>query len=99
MLVATLETSRSVIRDARADAESIDECMKREQYWHDLPMDPPTLASIASMVNAGLLDQAKEPRSDYFMAAVDQAKPMRRVLPDACEIGWSCSQSRPDFPL
>lgn len=74
MLVTALETPRLVIRDARAsDAEAFHAYMQREQYWYDLPIDPPTPASIASMASAWLLDQAKEPRTDYFMAATDKA--------------------------
>lgn len=101
MLVTALETPRLVIRDARAsDAESFYEYMRREQYWHDLPMDPPTPVSIASMVDAWLLDQAKEPRTDYVMAAVEKASGtligegivhLRSVRWRQGEIGWGIS--------
>jgi hypothetical protein len=48
--------------------------MQREQYWRDLPIEPPTTDSIAGMVNGCLLDQAKGPRTDYFMAATDSIR-------------------------
>jgi hypothetical protein len=42
MLVTAIETLRLIIRDARAsDAEAFHAYMQREQYWHDLPIDPP----------------------------------------------------------
>ena len=101
MLVTALEAPRLVIRDALAsDAAAFHAYMHREQNWHDLPMDPPTPASIASMVNTWLLDQAKEPRTDYFMAAIDKAS--RTLIGEAIlhvrsigwrqgEIGWGVS--------
>jgi [ribosomal protein S5]-alanine N-acetyltransferase len=104
MLVTALETLRLIIRDARAsDAEAFHAYMQREQYWRDLPIDPPTPASIASMVDTCRLDQAKEPRTDYLMAATDKASGtiigeailhVRSIRWRQGEIGWGVS---PDY--
>jgi|SRR5271166_663011 len=104
MLITSLETPRLVIRDARtSDVAAFLGYMQREQYWRDLPIEPPTTDSITGMVNGCLLDQAKEPRTDYFMAATD--KHSGEVIGEAilhvrstrwrqAEIGWGISSDR-----
>lgn len=101
MPVAALETPHLYIRDPIAsDAEAFHAYMQREPYWRDLPMEPPTPTSVAAMMRGWLQDQAKEPRIDFFMAAVDKAS--GRLVGEAIlhirslrwrqgEIGWGVS--------
>ena len=74
--------------------------MQQEQYWRDVPIEPPTVKSIAAMVDASLSDQAKDPRTDYFMAAVDKFSGniigeailhVRSIHWRQGEIGWGVS--------
>jgi RimJ/RimL family protein N-acetyltransferase len=101
MLLTGLETPRLVIRDVcPSDVGAFYAYMKREQYWQDLPIDPRTVASIKAMVDGCLLDQGKEPRTDFFLAAV--AKSPGDLVGEAIlhvrslrwrqgEIGWGIS--------
>jgi hypothetical protein len=74
MLLTGLETPRLTIRDVLpSDVDAFHGYMKREQYWRDVPLDPPTLESIKAMVDRCLLDQEKEPRTDFFLAAIAKA--------------------------
>jgi ribosomal-protein-alanine N-acetyltransferase len=101
MLITALEMPRLIIRDVRAaDADAFYAYMQREQYWRDVPIEPPTAESIAAMVNASLLDQAKEPRTDYFMAVIDKRSSeligegilhVRSIRWRQGEIGWGVS--------
>ena len=73
MLLAALESPSLLIREVRtSDTDAFFAYMQREQYWRDLPIEPPTVIAIAAMVDACLRDQTKQPRTDYFMAAVDK---------------------------
>jgi ribosomal-protein-alanine N-acetyltransferase len=104
MFITSLETPRLIIRDACAsDAGAFFGYMQREQYWRDLPIEPPTADSITDMVNGCLLDQAKEPRTDYFMAATDKLSGkligeailhVRSIRWRQAEIGWGVSSDR-----
>jgi [ribosomal protein S5]-alanine N-acetyltransferase len=101
MDIVTIQTLNLVIRDARtSDADAFYTYMRREDYWRDLPLDPPTPASISAMLERCLQDQAKEPRTSYFMAATDKAT--GQVIGEAIlyvrssrwrqgEIGWGVS--------
>jgi ribosomal-protein-alanine N-acetyltransferase len=71
--------------------------MRREQYWRDLPIDPPTEGSVAEMVSRYLQDQVKAPRTDFFMAATDKGSGelmgesilhIRSIRWRQGEIGW-----------
>src|SRR5262245_45914417 len=44
--------------------------MKREEYWRDIPIGPPTLEWVQSLVQRCLEEQAVSPRTNYFLAAV-----------------------------
>ena len=98
MLITALETTRLIIRDVRtSDAEAFYEYMRREEYWRDLPIEPPTGEYIDSLVSTCLTDQAKEPRTDYFMAAIDKSLGIligeailhvRSIRWRQAEIGW-----------
>ena len=101
MLLTGLETPRLVIRDVcPSDVGAFYAYMKREQYWQDLPIDPPTVESIKEMVDRCLLDQGKEPRTDFFLAAVAKATSdlvgeailhVRSLRWRQGEIGWGIS--------
>jgi ribosomal-protein-alanine N-acetyltransferase len=101
MVRPPLETPRLLIRDVRApDAAAFHAYMRRELYWRHLPIEPPTPESIVAMVNACLLDQATQPRTDYFMAATDKGSGeligeailhIRGMRWRQCEIGWGVS--------
>jgi aminoglycoside 6'-N-acetyltransferase len=101
MLLTGLETPRLVIRDVcPSDVDAFFAYMKREQYWQDLPIDPPTVASIKAMVDRCLSDQGKEPRTDFFLAAVAKATGdlvgeailhIRSLRWRQGEIGWGVS--------
>jgi hypothetical protein len=80
MLLTDLETPRLVIRDVRpSDVDAFYAYMKREQYWQDLPIDPPTVGSIKAMVDRCLLDQGKESRTDFFLAALPKLQAISSV--------------------
>ncbi len=104
MLITGLETAHLVIRDVRApDAGHFYEYMKREQYWRNVPIDTPTNESIADMINRCILDQQKQPRTDFFLAAVDKATDnvigeailhVRNLRWRQGEIGWGVNSDR-----
>lgn len=101
MDLVTMLTPNLVIRDVgTADVEAFSAYMRREDYWRDLPVDPPTPESVSAMLEGWLKDQAKEPRISYFMAAADKAT--GKVVGEAIlyvrsnrwregEIGWGVS--------
>jgi hypothetical protein len=71
--------------------------MKHEDYWRNLPMQPPTLESVRSFVEKCLREQTGNPRTNYFLAAV--SKETGEVIGEAilrivslrhgqAEIGW-----------
>jgi len=101
MLIAGLETPQLVIRDVRpSDVDPFYAYMRREQYWRDVPIDPPTVESITAMTDGCLLDPAKEPRSDFLKAAVDKRTSdlieeailhVRSIRWRQGEIGWGIS--------
>src|ERR1700730_7960817 len=99
--MAELETDRLLIRDVRAsDVDAFHRYMRQERYWRDLPMDPPTAASVAALVDRCLQNQMQIPRTDYFMAAVDKRSDepigeailyVRSIRWRQGEIGWGVS--------
>jgi [ribosomal protein S5]-alanine N-acetyltransferase len=101
MIIDALSTPNLVIRDVRAsDAAAFHAYMRHEDYWRDLPMDPPTVASVAGMVARWLEDQTKQPRTSFVMAATN--KRTGRMIGEAIlhirsqrsqegEIGWGVS--------
>ena len=44
--------------------------MKQEEYWRDVPIEPLTPEWVRSLVQKCLQDQAVNPRTNYFLAAV-----------------------------
>ena len=71
MLLAGLETPRLIIRDLLpSDVDAFFGYMKAEQNWRDVPIEPPTLELIKAMADRWLSDQEKEPRTNFFLAAV-----------------------------
>jgi ribosomal-protein-alanine N-acetyltransferase len=70
-MIDQIETKRLRIRDVvSSDSGAFYRYMKREDYWHNLPMQPPTPEAIHSLVDRCLCEQAATPRIDYFLAAV-----------------------------
>ena len=102
MLLAGLETPRLIIRDLLpSDVDAFFGYMKVEQYWRDVPIEPPTLKSIKAMADRWLSDQEKEPRTDFFLAAVAKATGdligeailhIRSLRSQQGEIGWGVGQ-------
>jgi RimJ/RimL family protein N-acetyltransferase len=91
MLIADLETPRLIIRDVRAsDVDSFHRYMKQEQYWRDVPIDTPTVESITNMVTRCLADQQKDPRTDFFLAAVSKvtADVVGEAILHVRSVGW-----------
>jgi RimJ/RimL family protein N-acetyltransferase len=73
MPIPLIETPRLIIRDVQeGDVDGFFEYMQKEPYWRNVPIERPTHQSITAMVNASLLDQTKQPRTDYFLAAVEK---------------------------
>jgi len=99
-----LETQRLIIRDVQpADAGAMFAYMRHEPYWRDLPIEPPTAASVAAMIDARVQDQAREPRTSYFLAVADQTSgqiigeailTIRSTRWRQSEIGWAVSHDR-----
>jgi [ribosomal protein S5]-alanine N-acetyltransferase len=102
MLLTCPETPRLIIRDVLpSDVYAFFGYMKREQYWRDIPIDPPTLESIKGMVDRCLSNQEKEPRTNFFLAAVAKATGeligeaglyIRSLRSQQGEIGWGVGQ-------
>ena len=104
MLSGALQTPRLLIRDDSAsDADAFYCYMQHEQYWRDLPLDPPTAESVSAMVRAWLAAQDAEPRTEYGLAVTDKAS--GAVIGEAIlrvrsprwrqgEIGWGVSCDR-----
>ncbi len=96
-----LQTPRLIIRDVcRSDADSFCSYMQQEAYWRDLPIDPPTAASVLALVDRCLVDQDQQPRAVYLLAVTD--KRSDDVIGEAIlrirsarwrqgEIGWGIS--------
>jgi ribosomal-protein-alanine N-acetyltransferase len=102
--MAELETDRMLIREVLAsDVDGFLRYMQEERYWRDVPIEPPTAAWVAALLDRCIADRAKNPRTDYFMAAVDKLS--GEVIGEAIlhvrssrwrqgEIGWGVSASR-----
>jgi ribosomal-protein-alanine N-acetyltransferase len=99
-----LETPRLILRDVRAtDADAFHAYMRREQYWRDLPIQPPTPGWIADLVDRCLEDQVRVPRTDFFLAATEKDSGqlvgeailhVRSIQWRQGEIGWGVSSDR-----
>ncbi len=97
-MIEPIETDRSRVRDVvPADSEGFYGYMKREEYWRDVPIEPPTPEWVQSLVQRCLQDQAVNPRINYFLAAA--CKQTGTVIGEAIlriesfwhgrgEIGW-----------
>ena len=103
MPIPFIETPRLIVRDVLAsDVDALFGYMQQEPYWRDVPIEQPTVQSITALVIGSLQDQAKQPRTDYFLAAVE--KRSQRVIGEAIlhvrslrwrqgEIGWGVSST------
>ncbi len=98
------ETDRLLIRDVRAsDADDFHQYMRLETYWRDVPIEPPTVELVEALVNRCIQNQSENPRTDYFLAAVDKGSDelvgeailhVRSIRWRQGEIGWGVSSSR-----
>jgi hypothetical protein len=71
--MAELETERLRIREVLAsDVDVFLRYMQEERYWRDVPVEPPTTAWVAALLDRSLASRAKNPRTDYFMAVTDK---------------------------
>lgn len=67
-----LETERLALREVEADdAPAFRDYMTDAAYWRNLPIDPPTLSSLRAFLDQCVRDQAREPRTAYFLAAIE----------------------------
>ena len=97
-MIEQIETERLRIRDVHAsDGDAFYRYMKHEDYWRNLPMQPPTLESVHLLVERCLREQAGNPRTNYFLAAVSKetgevvGEAILRIvslLHGQAEIGW-----------
>jgi RimJ/RimL family protein N-acetyltransferase len=104
MVTDALSTPSLIIRDVQAsDADAFHTYMRREDYWRDLPMEPPSTASVAGMLDRWLEDQTKQPRTSFVMAAIDRTTGgvvgeailhIRSQRWQQGEIGWGVSADR-----
>jgi [ribosomal protein S5]-alanine N-acetyltransferase len=104
MLIDALSTPNLIIRDVRAsDATAFHTYMQRESYWHTIPMDTPTQASVANMLDRWITEQTSQPRTNFSLAATD--KTTGHVIGEAIlhirshrwrqgEIGWGVNSDR-----
>jgi [ribosomal protein S5]-alanine N-acetyltransferase len=102
--MAELDTDRLHIREVLAsDVDGFLRYMQEERYWRDVPIEPPTAAWVAALLDGCIASRAKNPRTDYFMAAVDN--PSGEIIGEAIlhvrssrwrqgEIGWGVIASR-----
>lgn len=98
MMIEPIETEHLLIRDVRTtDFEAFYDYMKREDYWRNLPMEPPTPDWVRSLIERSIRAQTAAPRISYFLAAL--SKETRGVIGEAIlqidsiwhgrgEIGW-----------
>jgi [ribosomal protein S5]-alanine N-acetyltransferase len=96
-----LETKRLLIRDVtETDLDGFLRYMRHEDYWRDVPIDPPTAEYVATMLTRRLKQQAASPRTHYFMAVVEKGSGellgeaifyIRSVHWKQAEIGWGVS--------
>jgi ribosomal-protein-alanine N-acetyltransferase len=97
-MIEQIETERLCIRDVHAsDGDAFYKYMKHEDYWRNLPMLPPTLESVRSLVEKSLREQTDNPRTNYFLAAVSKetgeaiGEAILRIVSlrhSQAEIGW-----------
>jgi [ribosomal protein S5]-alanine N-acetyltransferase len=93
-----IETERLRIRDVvLSDRDAFHAYMKRENYWRHVPIEPPTLEWVETLVKNCVREQDRDPRTHYFLAAV--SKQTETVVGEAIlrieslrhgqgEIGW-----------
>jgi RimJ/RimL family protein N-acetyltransferase len=66
-----IETERLRIRDVvLSDRDAFHAYMKRETYWRYVPIEPPTLEWVETLVKNCIREQDRDPRTHYFLAAV-----------------------------
>jgi len=77
--------------------------MRQESYWRDVPIEPPTVEFVEVLVNRCIQNQSQNPRTDFFLAAVDKGSDelvgeailrVRSIRWRQGEIGWGVSSSR-----
>lgn len=97
-MIEQIETQRLSIRDVIvSDSEAFYRYMRRDDYWRNLPMQPPTTDWVQSLVERCLREQTESPRTKYFFAVV--SKEAGEVIGEAilriesvrhgqAEIGW-----------
>src|SRR4051812_38211803 len=102
--MAMLETARLFLRDIQlSDANTFLDNMRRDEYLQNVPIEASTAESMADMLNRCLLDQSRQPRTDFFLAAVEKGSD--EIVGDAImhvrrrrwrqgEIGWAVAFSR-----
>ena len=60
----TIETERLRIRDVvLSDRDAFHAYMKRETYWRHVPIEPPTLEWVETLVKNCVREQDRDPRT------------------------------------
>jgi ribosomal-protein-alanine N-acetyltransferase len=102
--MAELTTDRLHIHEVIAsDVDGFLRYMQEERYWRDVPIEPPTAAWVAALLDGCIASRAKNTRADYFMAVTDKLS--GELIGEAIlhvrssrwrqgEIGWGVSASR-----
>ncbi len=72
-MIEPIETERLRIRDVDvSDADAFLAYMRSDDYWCNLPMDPPTSDSVRAHIEHSLQEQSENPRKSYFLAATSK---------------------------
>ncbi len=72
-MIELIETERLRIRDVVAsDVDAFFAYMRRDDYWCNLPFDPPIRNSVQSHIDRSLQEQSENPRKSYFLAATSK---------------------------
>jgi ribosomal-protein-alanine N-acetyltransferase len=64
-----IATERLLIREVRgSDIDAFHAYMRRQAYWHHLPIEPPDRAWVKGLVGRCLRERSREPRAAYLLA-------------------------------
>ena len=93
-----IETERLIIRDVlSSDRDAFYAYMRREDYWRHVPIEPPTISWVETLVKNCVRSQERDPRTHFFLAVTSKAS--GKVIGEAimrvesfengqAEIGW-----------
>jgi [ribosomal protein S5]-alanine N-acetyltransferase len=101
--MAELETERLLLREVLAsDTDDFLRYRQQGSYWRHVPIEPPTLESMAALVNGWIQNQDRKPRTAYNLAVIDKRSGqlvgdaglfVRSIGSRQGEIGWGVISS------